>query len=295
MHPASLENLRELGRQLDANVYPRVLNDGIVALSDPGVGVLSLSAEKCNERQRENRPAAGSRQGPAGRQRPANRSRSPRTAAPFVSERLRQEYLGQLDAVMAAYPRTTVWKRREGLWLFVESSVLAELDRRATFLVALPFVENALPKAWGFWATPLSWSWIGPRHTNFGCGSICAFEPSDQVWLPGESIVSLLDFYTLWALRHLHLEIERRWPGQQWVPFAFERIEELDDDDFCGCSEPKGRYAQCCKQADLAADKNTIALEFLQATKFQTRQAPERIIKFLNERDNPPGFLDDLI
>ena len=161
--------------------------------------------------------------------------------------------------------------------------------------MALPFVENVLPKAWGVWTTPLSWSWIGPRHTNFGDGSICAFEPSDQVWLAGESIVSLLDYYTLWSFRHLHLEKERRWPGQQWVPFAFERIQELDDLDFCGCSEPKGRYAQCCKQADLAADKHTIALEFLQATKFQTRQAPTRMIKFLNERNNPPGFLDELI
>ena len=63
MKPAILERLRELGQHLDADHYPRVFNDGIVALSDPGVDVSILSAEAYNEQQRQNRSAAGSRIG----------------------------------------------------------------------------------------------------------------------------------------------------------------------------------------------------------------------------------------
>ena len=147
MKPAILEQLRELGQHLDADHYPRVFNDGIVALSDPGVDVSILSAEAYNEQQRQNRSAAGSREGSAGGSWAAGRSWSPGEAEPSGSGLLRENYLGQLGAVFAAYPRTSYWVRDEGMWLSVESAVLSGLDRSATFLIVIPYRRFTLELA----------------------------------------------------------------------------------------------------------------------------------------------------
>lgn len=290
-----LDALRAIGKELDADIYPRVCNGGIVAPSGFDVAIRITGAEKTDERKRQARSPAGSRQGASGRQRQAGGYRKARSAAPLVSERVRQAYLGQLDAITKAYPLTRSWQQREGLWLSIESSILVGLDRRATFLVAFPFFEGAPPKGWGFWSTLISSKWIGPRHTNFPDGSICAYEPRDLTWQSGGSIVSLLDLYTLWALRHLHLEVIGRWPGRQSVPHAFERLQELRDNELCGCEAGCRNYIDCCKPSDLAADRAAIAMDFLgNFARFQTRQPPERIWRFLRKRDDPPGFLEEL-
>ena len=82
--------------------YPRVFNDGVVALSASGVGVSILSVETCNEQQRQSRPATGSREGPAGGSWTAGRSWSPGEAEPSGGGLLRENYLGQLGAVFTA-------------------------------------------------------------------------------------------------------------------------------------------------------------------------------------------------
>src|SRR3546814_13376057 len=129
MNLAVQVQLREIGLQLDAGTYPRVFNDGIVALSDPGVDVSTLGAENCNGKQGKSRPAAGSRKGSAGGSWTADRSWSPGEAEPSGGGLLRENYRGQLGAVFEHYPRTAYWLCSEGMWLSVESAVLAEIGR----------------------------------------------------------------------------------------------------------------------------------------------------------------------
>lgn len=296
MDSTTVIRLRKIGQQLDEGIFPNVFNDGIVALNDSAASTATVGAEKKNEPTRQKRSSTGSWQGTARWQRQAGRSRSPGNSAPVVSPVLREEYRRQLDGIMAAYPRTAVWRHEEGLWLSVESAIIAGFNRRATFIVALPYFENAIPKAWGFWTTHISWDWIGPRHTNFPDGSICAFEPRDASWVTGGDIVSLLDLYTLWALRHLHLNFVGHWPGRQSVTHAYERLVELKDEEFCGCDSGQLRYADCCKQADMAADRNALASDFLvNFSKFQPRRVPPRIQRILTHREGPPSFTEDLV
>lgn len=291
MKPAILERLRELGQHLDADIYPRVFNGGIVALSIPVVDVSTLSAENDDEYQRKSRPSAGSWQRTAGWQGPAGRSRSPGEAEPPGGRPLRENYLGQLSAIFEAYPRTAYWLCDEGMWLSVESAVLPEFDRSATFLIAIPFRYSAPVRAWAFWNRVVEFEWIGPRHTNAIDGSICAFNPADGTWRSGESLVELIDQFTLWALRHLHLELLGRWPGQQTAQFIYERLTELHGDERCGCRADAPLYRDCCQQSDWAADRLQAALEFVGGfLKFKSRWPPASVIRFLWNRADPPAF-----
>lgn len=291
MKPAILERLREIGQHLDAGIYPRVFNDGIVALSDPGVDVSILSAEAYNEQQRQNRSAAGSREGSAGGPWTTGRSWPPGEAEPSGGGLLRENYLGQLSAVFAAYPRTVYWLCDEGMWLSVESAVLSGLDRSATFLISIPFRRLSPIRAWAFWTKAVGFEWIGPRHTNSVDGSVCAFNPSEGTWKNGGSLVELIDHYTMWVLRHLHLEILRWWPGGQTAQFIHERLTELNDNEWCGCGPDAKRYSECCKQADLTSDRYRAAIEFVGGfLRFKPRQPPASVLRFLWARRDPPAF-----
>ena len=289
--PAVHRQLQAIGSQVDAGDYPNVFNDGVIAPKGSVVDCETLGAEKYDEQHGPCRSAAGSWQGAAGWQGSSCRSRTSGDAKPSGSGRLCENYLGQLDAVFAAYPRTAVWTSNEGMWLAVDSAVLAGLDRKATFLIAVPFQHFQPIRAWAFWATEVSRIWIGPRHTNAVDGSICAFNPSEGTWKIGGDLVALIDQYTMWAFCQLHLEIIGWWPGRQTAEFVYERLTELKDNEWCGCRPDAGRYAECCKQTDLAADRFGAAMQFVGGfLKFKPRQPPVSVSRLIWGGGEPPAF-----
>lgn len=291
MKPAVRRQLQDIGVQVDAEVYPNVFNDGVMAPKGSIVDRETLGAENYDEQQGPCRSAAGSWQGAAGWQRSSCRSRASCNTEPSGSGRLRENYLGQLDAVFAAYPRTAVWTSNEGMWLAVDSAVLAGLDRKAAFLIAVPFRHFQPIRAWAFWATAVSRTWIGPRHTNAVDGSICAFNPSEGTWKVGGDLVALIDQYTMWVFCQLHLEVIGWWPGKQTADFIYERLTELKHNEWCGCRPDAGRYAECCKQSDLAADRFQAAMQFVGGfLKFKPRQPPVSVSRLIWEGGEPPVF-----
>ncbi|MDQ2077113.1 hypothetical protein [Marinimicrobium sp. ABcell2] len=288
-------SLREIGEQLDRNQFPIVYNSGIVKPGDAAVVSLTPGEDINNVRSRTRGPATGSWERSAGWQRQtgqsgeASRPRPASEAAPIVSSGLYERYEAELDAVRVAYPGTKVWKEAEGLWLLTESTILPGLGKKATFLTALPYSSLVNQRSWGFWTTAISLEWIGPRHTNYPDGSVCAFEPKDGTWIPGDSILQLIDLYSLWALRHEHLRVFGRWPGHQAVHFSYERITELKDDEFCGCGNPNEKlYVDCCKQGDLENSSVKDALSIIR------RQPPGKISNFMRQRDCPPSLSEVL-
>lgn len=296
----NLRTLREIGVQLDQNQFPIIYNGGIVTPRE--TTVLSTGAkENGDESSRPRRPATRPWRGPSGRQRPSYGPRPTRKAAPVVSAGLQKQYEAELDAVQEACPSAKVWHQTEGMWLLTESTLLRGLGKKATFLTLLPYIKNFRTRSWGFWTTPISFEWIGPRHTNFPDGSVCAFEPRDKTWASGGSIVELLDLYSLWALRHLHLEILGRWPGYQSVPYPYERLTELKDGEYCGCAHSDRLYTDCCKKHDLARDRVADAIGFLlNVTNGGSRTPPKEIIKFIRDSkfirysEEPPSMTNFL-
>jgi len=286
----AIENaLRKIGSQLGQRIFPRVKNGGFVTPSELTVPS-TLGEEKHHERQR--RSATKPRKGPPGGERTAGRSWSPRQATPFVCTSVQVRYEGELDAIHRAYPGTKVWEQADGLWLLTESSLLPGLQKAAIFLVGISYERNIV-RAWGFWRYSLGGlTWIGSRHTNFPDGSICALHPTDGTWNFGDPIVELLDLYTLWALRHLYLEVFGRWPGQQAVLHPYERILELKEDEYCGCGRSYKLYGECCREKDFLRNRVADAVNFIIEFAGGLREPPDAVVRSVRGQSEPPAVND---
>ncbi|MES9897675.1 MAG: hypothetical protein ABW148_01480 [Sedimenticola sp.] len=289
----AIENaLREIGSRLDQRIFPRVKNGGLVMPSELTVPS-TLGEEKYHEKQR--RSTTKPRKWAPGGERAAGRSWSPRQATPLVSTSVQVRYEDELDAIHRAYPGTKVWEQADGLWLLTESSLLPRLQKAAIFLTGVSY-DRTIVRAWGFWRCSLGGlTWIGSRHTNFPDGSICAFHPTDGTWVFGDSIVELLDLYTLWAFRHLHLEVFGRWPGQQAVFHPYERILELKEDEYCGCGRPDMLYGECCRDKDLSRNQVADAVNFVIEFAGGLREPPHAIVQSVREQSEPPSLNDLLL
>lgn len=139
----------------------------------------------------------------------------------------------------------------DAVWLRVPALLLPHLGHSAVFVVVLiPALQ--LARGWAFWDYGcMGLQPIGPRHTNYGDASICAFDERDGTWSYGDSLVSLLDLYSVWAVRQLFVREFGKWPGPQGSFSPFERLREYGDNERCGCDTPAGAYVDCCKSSDL--------------------------------------------
>lgn len=292
--------LRQIGDALDQHRRLRVHDHGLVAL-DPAAPEPTAPKEKYDGRQRKGRPPARSREGAARRKGSSKGSRQAAAASRDGGNLLRNAYEGQVTRLAEAYPTLQTFPDDNGMWLLARGSIISGLAREATFLVALPDKSGPGPRAWAFWTANGQFVWIGPRHTNFGDGSICAFSPDDGTWAEGEDLRTLLDLYSAWALRHLHLEYFGRWPGKQYSLVgadprvqAWYRKHECQADELCGCGSESRRYADCCQPFDLQLNILKVAPLFLRATNggFGTRQPPPAVLEFIDCKSAIPRIAD---
>jgi hypothetical protein len=286
MTPTALESLQKIGKQLDSNVYPVVHNGGIVMPCDT-TAPKPKGEEKSNERQRSKRSETKPWEGTTGRQGTTSETSS------LISTELQTLYESELSEVYKAYPKTQAWIQPNGILLLTESALLYNINQPALFLVAIPYAVNLVVNGWGFWGTTnVGIEWIGPRHTNFPDGSICAFEPTDGTWYLGDSLIQLLDLYSVWALRHLHLKITGRWPGYQAIQFPYERILELRSDEYCGCRHSDKLYGECCQKSDIYRNTITDAVNFSLNCYSGYRKPPLIVTDFVLRRTAPPNITD---
>ncbi len=281
MHTNTQNILQAVGHQLDKNIFPFVKNGGLVMLNETTV-TSNLGKEKQHERERTRRSKSKPWKGSAGGQGPSSQT------SPLICTDFQAQCESELDAVNEAYPKTRVWHQPEGLLLLTESALLANHEQPAIFLVVFPYAVKPVVKGWGFWAGSISVEWIGPRHTNFPDGSICAFEPIDGTWMKGDPIVQLLDLYSLWAFRHLFMKTFGRWPGRQAIHFPYERILELRSDEFCGCEHSDRLYGECCQDRDLKRNRIADAVNFAIKCHGGYRKPPDTVINFVLEQSKLP-------
>ncbi|MDR6495605.1 hypothetical protein J2797_005529 [Paraburkholderia terricola] len=296
MQDGARNELRRIGELLDSGVYPVVRNGGVVVPREPIVSPQILGQEskhvrpgkeaakarpRARESERQGASSPGASWSPPG-------PGTPRPATPLVVAELRNKLAHELAALEQAYPGTRHWLDDEGMWFVVESSLLPRFSQKAVFIVAIRFADG-LVRGWGFWGTEaVGYEWIGPRHTNFPDGSICAFEPTDDTWTVWSPLVGLLDLYTLWAVRQLHLRTFGRWPGYQSVRYPYERTLELREDEYCGCARYTQLYGKCCRDADRALSQIREAVLFTLGMHGGLRQPPSAIVNFLRNSSFPP-------
>lgn len=277
--------LREIGQNLDKNIFPLVKNGGVVVPINPAKYSASMSEVSSHDKpKRQKRPETRQGQRSTRRQGKTRGCGETSAAASVISSSIQEKYMGELGKLKEAYPGMKIWEQKDGMWLLCQSALIPNALHSAVFLCAIPFDPRKRVRSWGFWNES---TWIGPRHTNIPDGSICAFEPSDGTWLPGDSIVKLIDIYTLWAVRHMHLQILNRWPGAQVAHHAYERLTELKEDELCGCGSLTKKYGECCRPKDLKRDRVADALRFI-FDGGADRKPPEDVMRFINEQDTPP-------
>lgn len=293
MTPESRAELQRIGAELDGHRQVRVKTGGVVM---PETTPFVETKETANvERQTKTRSAAGSRKRPASRQGPAGRLRPPSPAAHIRRDDLRACYEAQIVELQEAYPSAqVVGSDEQGMWLLVDTAVLDGIDRSATFLVAVPYSRGSHPRAWGFWNLTSGRKWIGRRHTNFPDGSVCAYVPQSGTWLEGGRLDSLIDLYSVWALRHLHLEELGRWPGRQYSSHPFYSLVEFKDDELCSCEthDPPLRYGECCKPGHLKRGVLELKAEFerTQGLRLTDRNPPPAIVGYMEGRGDLPSI-----
>lgn len=278
--------LRRLGEGLDARQPVRVKDGGIVIL-DPDSGSTAVQEKQDEQWQGAGRPAARSRQGSASRQGPTGGSRPSRPKPRVVG--LTGNYAAQLEDVQRAYPDASVLPDENGIWLLARSRLLSGLAGEAIFLVALPGIPDVEPRGWAFWDQAGQLDWIGPRHTNMGDGSICAYHPEfDKAWAPGGDLRTLLDLYSVWALRHLHLAVFGRWAGRQYAMpdqagrcDPYYRLVQFEPDELCSCGLDM-KYGNCCRPRDLQLPLLAIRRAF------EIRNCGQNIL----DREPPQGIID---
>jgi hypothetical protein len=278
------DTVMAIGSDLDRGMFPRVLDRGIVTPGAPSVAyppgkeqkhVGLSSQEPFPSPPRSAPPGASQAPWPAG------------SAAPIERSGLANLCEAQLTECLAAYPGTRIWREREGMWLLVPSAVVDGSGRAATFLLALNW-QLSQARGWGYWLDSVATvRWIGPRHTNFPDGSVCAFEPLDQTWRMGESMTALLDLYTVWAFRHLHLELFGRWPGPQSVRHPFERRTEFRANELCGCGS-SSVYRDCCFTCDAQRDVLSDVVNFVSHHHGGVREPPRRLAQVALGTAEPP-------
>jgi hypothetical protein len=262
-HSNSVALLRRIGEELDLHRIVRVYRDGLVLPSAERPEPFLLGEEIFDaERRRSSRPGQpGAREG--GEERSAAESWSGCSPSSLLGERgVDQESAADLEMAMdaQAYPHLRVRFASANLVL-LEGFVapVAGLARLARIGIRYP-TDRSLPvKSWAWWGDG---RWIGPRHTNYGDGSVCAFEIPDGTWNRNHPLVKYLDLVAVWIVRHAFLRAFGRWPGQQVLHTAHERLTDHRPGELCGgCSSGKP-YEACHKRSDVRLSVKQLEAEY---------------------------------
>lgn len=270
---AGLDLLHRIGEDLHRGIFPVVYRSGRVEPFSVGTSPPSLKEVRKYGQGQQGGPPAGPRQGAAAWEGSAGGSAAAYPAASLLGDvgALRSA-LG--DEFVDAYPQVRAHNSPGGPYFSLSVQPVEGLGRFARLLFRLG-AKDQIPKAWGWWDDG---TWIGPRHTNFPDGSICAFEMRDGTWLPGLPFSRLVDLWVLWVTRHLHLQAFGWWPGAQALHTPFERLAEHQPGELCGCGS--GRlYVNCCRAEDEAIPSQARLREFVSVYRGGRRRPPVEVVE----------------
>jgi hypothetical protein len=275
------ERLKLIGQALGVGVYPRMGFGGVLIPSSASISTAKESQDgKRRAQATETTPGAPGAPGASGA------SGASDQAAPFIGSDFDRWLAAEENSLKAKFPTARVITEPQGAVITLQSRLCNESPEWAMFVTMLSR-NNSQPRSWGFSVgTLFETRWIGPRHTNYFDGSICAYEPTDHTWHVGMPLVELFGYYTLWAARHFHLRQVGFWPGPQRVHHASERLAEVKPNELCGCSEGIRAYQDCCRQRDLSEQSLSEAL----TRDRMVRRPPEQVVNFARGTGPPPSI-----
>ena len=294
---SALAVLRRIGLSLGSEKYPRVLRGGTLVLGEPDPYISTPGEEYKNEgRSHQGGSSARSRAGSTKRQGTARGSTAQgsgethSSASVFSQQRLRDACGVEVEGVGRAYPQAREWLTPDAAWLAIPVEPVRNVGAAALLVTAYPF-STALPvQSWAWWKTGI---WIGPRHTNYPNGSICAFEVKDGTWRRSHPLEVLIDLQVLWIARHAHLLCFGSWPGRQVLHTPYERLAEHQPVETCGGCRSGLPYNVCCFRSDKMIPLVSRTVEFYGRYRTFNRRPPKPLIDFVScHRDGPPTLAE---
>ena len=265
--------LKELGQALDIEQPVSVSGGGRVFLSD----ARERKESDHDQRQEKRRPPTYPRKRTGRERRASGGARTPSAAAHFRSERAEVLYgVGALE--LAREYSAKIFEEELGIWVAAKSKPLGVRGPLFHILVAVPFEQRIMPRAWAFHAIGPNCHPVGPRHTNFGDASICAFMKENRAWDYPDGLVRLVDLYSVWLLKQHHLAKFGWWPGPQVGPAALYRRLDFQSREWCGCLSGL-KYENCHQQADSRVPDELAQFEFRRTFMFpyESRVVPPSI------------------
>jgi hypothetical protein len=275
--------LDQIGADLDHGRQLRVMAEGVLRPSTAPAAfseVLGLleqhNATDQEARDREGREGRERAQeaGQAGSSRPSHSSSQELRSAELTGK-ISTYHATDLASALTEYRQLRLRLAPPGAWLTGTIRPVPALEDNATIVLVYPFEPVYPIRCWAWWDVGI---WVGPRHTNYGDGSVCAFEPADTtgVWRPGDPLLQLLDFVACWVGRHIYLKQTGRWPGPQSLHTAFERLTEHAAKELCGCGS-RQLYEVCHRPHDTAISETERKTEFLRFCPHPFRNPPRTL------------------
>lgn len=249
LSPRQLAHVREVGSALFEGRGLQAFDDGVIDV----VHSTQPQDAKGNfngERQGFQRPTKGSRQGRQGTSGGEGQPRSPHSLRAVI----RRDFLDveALTELRRHYSSVRRWKEVSGtgVWLAVSIFPLGRGGPQADLIIAVPRDPAVFILSWGFWRIDGRVVWIGPKHTNYPCGSICAFPAGSGVWTEGHGIRAYVDRLAEWIMRHLYLDAEGLWPGAHEGLHIYYRLRHTHPHECCTRCRSLNRYEECCRGID---------------------------------------------
>lgn len=279
----ALTVLQRIGEEFDQHHTLRVLRGGVIqpSIGRPSSHPLGEVSEDEGSRKPagSERPATGQGQGSA-KGNPAGTRPGP-SAGQVLRERgvepkLVADIEGATDA-QQGYPQLRARLAGLVIWLEGEMEPVPGLGHAARVRISYPSDTTIPVRAWAWWKKG---KWIGPRHTNYGDGSICAYEVLDRSWTRAMPLVGYIDQVAGWITRHIHLLEFGRWPGHQVLHTARERLIQHQPGEICGACKSGRRYEDCHKPADMQLGRMAIDQEYRRHFGKAVQRPPETELGF---------------
>ncbi len=252
--------LRKIGEDLQKGIQPDVYPGGVVLPGGTNASMyFSPGKEICDDASFAQAGSPGSATGSREGQRAPSTGRSapwaPTGARPLEFSGveppgLSDDVQDDLRGVIAAYSQWQVRSTAEVSWLHGWVRPVLGLSDRVFVVTRYPHNVAEVVESWAWWGTGI---WVGPAHTNYGNGSVCAYEPRHETWRRGhDRLWQLIDLTVVWSTRQMHLRYFGFWPGQQVLHTPEERVRDHSPGELCGCDRFGFKYEDCCHRMDIA-------------------------------------------
>lgn len=273
---SNLDHLRQLGQAIHAGHQPLVFDGGFVSLVEQRESEVNKNVKP----RTRNRSAPRQGQG----QRKPRRPRSSGKAKPFRTGATEEAH-GVGFRLLAQHYEALASEQQRGLWVAVKAYPLGSRGPQAHFLVGIANDSSVMPRAWAFQEIGERVSPFPLKHTNFPDASICAFTQASKAWIWEDGLLSLVDHYSLWAVKSWHRQITGWWPGRQVGVCGFYRRKEFAPSEWCGCESDK-LYSDCHMAADTMLDERFARIEFqrLFRVDYDNRAVPADVLRAAKSR-----------